>query len=116
MGAAHARGGDEVTGDIWGDPEAQAWRERANRELRPMVEGSAVAMMLWNDEPDAKMAVELGFILLLGKPLIIMKPSGGNVPPHLAKLAQAIVEYDDLSDPTVMERVAAEAKRITEEQ
>lgn len=104
-----------TTDDPWATPEAQAWRERANRELAPMIRDSAAMVQLWNDEPDAKMAVELGFGLLLGKPLIILKPSGGNVPPHLARIAQAVVEYDNLSDPKVQERIGAELRRIAEE-
>lgn len=102
--------------DLWDRPEAKAWREQHNRELLPMVRDSAVSMMLWpsDDEPDAKLAVELGFILLLGKPLVVLKPAGANVPAHLARLCEAIIEYDQL-DETVMERVMAEYRRILAE-
>lgn len=102
-----------MTEDIWDDPEAKAWRERANTELRPMIENSAISVVLWG-KPDAKLAVEVGFTLLLGKPFVVLKPSGQDVPASLARLADAIVEYDDITDPTVMRRVAAEAKRILE--
>lgn len=96
-----------MTDDPWESPEGRAWRERANRELRPMIENSAATLSLWptDGKPDAKFAVELGFSLALGKPLVILKPSGANVPATLARLAAAIIEYDRLDDPTIMDRV-----------
>lgn len=101
-----------MTDDVWSDPEVQAWRERANRDLRPMVENSTVATLLWSEVPDAKMAVELGFILLLGKPLVILKDrTRGPVPAHLARLATEVIEYDDL-DESVIERLAMIVKRM----
>jgi len=81
-----------------------------------MIADSAASITLWpNDgEPDAKIAVELGFTLLLGKPLILLVPNGSTaVPEHLASLAQAIIEYDSLDDPTLGDRIAAELARIT---
>lgn len=100
--------------DPWETPEGVAWRERVRRELVPMIKDSAVTVQLWTDEPDAKIAVELGVTLMLGKPLIILKPSGSNVPPTLARIADAIVEYDELNADTVG-RAHAEADRILRE-
>lgn len=103
-------------GDVWSDPEAQAWRRRANRELLPMIRSSAVSLTLWpsNGEPDAKLAVELGFTLLLGKPLVFLKPVGGTIPPNLERLADAILEYGpgDLQSPELGVEIAALVKRL----
>jgi hypothetical protein len=101
-----------VSGDPWDNPAARAWRKRANETLRPMIESSAASVSLWSDDPDAKLAVEVGFTLLLGKPLIILKPSGSNVPANLARIAEAIIEYDTLDDPSLQEKVHAELDRI----
>jgi hypothetical protein len=49
-------------------------------------------------EPDAKQAVEIGFMMLLDKPLIIAVTPGSVVPEKLARAADAIVEVD-LLDP-----------------
>lgn len=98
--------------DIWDDPEVRAFREDVERNLVPKIRDSAASLTMWSDEPDVKLAVELGYTLLLGKPLIILKPAGANVPATLARVADAIVEYDDLTDPTVMERVHGELRRI----
>lgn len=96
------------------DPEWRAYADRAERELRPMIEDSAISLTLFSPKPDAKLAIELGFTLLLGKPFIILKPSGQNVPATLARVADAVIEYDEgqLGSPQIMERVRTEVERI----
>jgi hypothetical protein len=105
-----------VTEDIWDHPDVRAWVKAAREDLVPKIEGSAATIQLWprGGDVDVKIAVELGFTLMLGKPLIILKPAGENVPVKLVQLADAIVEYDELNA-GVMERVHAEVERILRE-
>lgn len=105
------------TQDVWDTPEGRDWVKQHNENLRPMIRDSALSMMLWpaDGEPDAKIAVELGFILMLGKPLVILKPSGANIPPTLARIVDAIVEYDDQVTEDVVHRAQAEGRRILAE-
>lgn len=73
--------------------ERDEWLDRANRELRPLVDGSAFTIALHGGgEPDAKQAVELGFMILLDKPVILAVTPGATVPDHLARVADEIVE------------------------
>lgn len=108
-----------MNGDLWEDPRARAWRDRANRELRPMIEDSAVSLTLWpsDGKPDAKIAVELGFTLLLGKPLVILAPANAEIPPHLARIAESVIDYEpgELGSAALGERIGAEAHRIIRE-
>jgi hypothetical protein len=101
--------------DVWDDPQAQAYLRRAKRELEPMIENSAVVMGLWTGKVDPKMAIEMGYAILLGKPIVLLKPTGQDVPPTLARIADGIVEFDDMSDPTVQQRINEEYDRIMRE-
>lgn len=98
------------------DPEVQAFLERAKAELEPMITNSAVCMSVWSGgEIDPQMAIETGYIILMGKPLIVLKQARENVPAGLARAADAIVEYDNLANPKVQERVMAEYRRVCRE-
>ena len=92
--------------DMWDDPRAQAWRERVNRELLPMIENSAVSVTIAPEEPDAKIAVELGFCILLDKPILILAPRGRHIPEHLRRVADKIV-WGAPSEPKVQEQIKA---------
>lgn len=100
--------------NIWASQEWKEYARRAQQELHPKIRDSAVVVQLFNEQPDAKLAIELGFTLLLGKPLLILKRSGQNVPAHLARIAEGILEYDDgqLGTEEFAERMTAEVKRI----
>lgn len=81
--------------DIWSDPEVVAYLKYANDQLRPMIDDSAYTMSIMADaEPDAKQALEIGFTLLLGKPLMLVVQPGTKVPAGLVKAAEEIVEVD----------------------
>lgn len=97
------------------DQDMQNWIDRHNTELRPMIKDSAYVIgLISGSEPDAKQAVEIGFTLLLGKPLILAVSPGAQVPPGLVKAADAIVEAD-LDDPdATMLRLRAVMETIVE--
>jgi nucleoside 2-deoxyribosyltransferase len=101
--------------DVWDDPQAQAYLRRAKRELEPMIQDSAVVMSLWTGDVDPKMAIEMGYAILLGKPIVVLKLSGQDVPPTLARIADGIVEFDDMSDPDLHQRIAGEYDRVIRE-
>lgn len=77
------------------------WLNRAEREVLPMVKRSAATISINPEHPDAKIAVELGFTLLLDKPLVIVSFSGRNIPEHLRKAADLVIVTEDPSDPEV---------------
>jgi nucleoside 2-deoxyribosyltransferase len=82
--------------DNWDqEPAVRAWLHRANRELRHMVKSSTYTIALMSGgEPDSKQAVELGFMILLDKPIILAVTPGTVVPDKLVKVADRIVEVD----------------------
>jgi hypothetical protein len=98
--------------DVWDDPQARAYLRRAKRELEPKIQNSSVVMGLWTGNVDPKMAIEMGYAILLGKPIVILKKSGEDVPPTLARIADSIVEFDELSDPTLQQRIHEEFDRV----
>lgn len=98
------------------DEHAQAWLKRANEELRPMIRGSAHTMaLITGEEPDAKQAVELGFMILLDKPLILAIVPGVTVPERLARCADAIVEVDLNKPEEAAPRLAAAIAGVEKE-
>lgn len=87
-----------MSDDPFDDPEIRSFLEEADRNLRPRVETSAVGMSILNGKVDPKLAIELGYILLLGKPLILVVMPGTQVPDGLVRAATAIVEWSDEKD------------------
>jgi hypothetical protein len=61
---------------------------------------------------DVKFAVELGFMVMLDKPIIAVVSPGSKVPLKLAKVADEIVE-GDIGDPDFQERFHAAIDRVT---
>ena len=97
------------------DPEVVAWAQDIARRMVPaMASTEAVALIVPEEVsvPDVKLAVELGFALLLDKPLMLVVPPGREVPARLAAVADELIEWSD--DPGVMgERVRAALERVS---
>jgi hypothetical protein len=84
-----------MTDDIRDDPEFQEWERSVQTDLVPKLRQSAYTMCLVPDgEPDAKVAVELGMMILLDKPIIAVVRAGTRIPRHLARVADQICEAD----------------------
>lgn len=74
----------------------QDWMARVETELIPMIKESAmVATIAPGEDPDLKVAIELGLTILLDKPLILVIPEGRWVPDRLRRAADAVVEWAD---------------------
>lgn len=99
------------------DPfEDPAWLEYAahcRKTLEPMVKNSAVCLSLVppGNKVDPKFAVELGYMVMLDKPIIAIINPGSKVPLKLAKVADEIVE-GDIKDPDFQNRLHAAMDRI----
>ncbi len=56
---------------------------------------SAMVMSLApGDEPDIKFAVELGFAIMLDKPLFVVQMPGRHIPARLRMVADVVVRAD----------------------
>jgi len=99
------------------DPFASAeWRdfaERAIRELVPKMQDSDVIVSINSSNPDVKLAVELGFALLLGKPIIMLADRGAVLPPGLTRAADKII-YGEIQHPKTAAKVKAAMDEILE--
>lgn len=79
--------------DVWDDPEVREWAQRVIRDLIPKISGSSLTISLVpKGETDVKFAVELGFSIMLDKPVILVVQPGTVLPDHLVRVADEIVE------------------------
>ena len=77
--------------DWWDYPEVEAWLTRCREVLAPMVDKSAIGMAIIGSKPDPKIAVELGYSILLDKPIVLVVPEGVAIPDHLNRVADYII-------------------------
>jgi hypothetical protein len=96
----------------------RAWAdysERFRREVLPMLLSSAVSVSIHagdGSDFDVQQATELGAMLLLGKPLILLSMPGARVPSGLARAADYVVYDWDPEDPGAQDRLAEAVHRM----
>jgi hypothetical protein len=83
----------------WADRDVTAWLARVNRVVKRLIRDKTHIILLVSGEPNSKQAVELGFALLMGKPLVVAVAHGCEIPDGLRRAADAVVEDVDLLDP-----------------
>lgn len=59
--------------------------------LLPKMRDSVVSIILWPEEPDAKILLELGAAIYLDKPIIALAWNGRRVPEGITKIARHVV-------------------------
>jgi nucleoside 2-deoxyribosyltransferase len=103
-----------MSDDPFDDPEWLAYADHVRESLIPMVKNSALSVaMFGTGDPDPKQAIEIGYMVLLDKPIIVTVMPGAKVPNKLARVADEIVEAAD--DPaTTSMRLKAAIKRVAE--
>ena len=95
------------------DPDWIAYRDRVKADLIPMIKNSGVTVSLLPEgEVDVKFAVELGLMIMLDKPIIVVVPPGVSMPQKLALVADAIVE-GPVGGPHFPERLKAAIEQTT---
>lgn len=95
--------------------EDRAWKEydeSFRKGVWPKLYESAVFLSLCGnlseDEPTIdtiKAATQLGYALLLGKPLLLVVPKGVTIPVGMVRAADAIVYDFDVTDPQCQGRI-----------
>ena len=97
-----------MTDDDW-DEE---WEAHVREELIPKITGSTATLSLVpKGETDVKFAVELGFTLMLDKPLILIVPPGTKVPKRLRRAADAVIE-GEIQHPKTAQRIREVLDRV----
>jgi len=99
--------------DPFDDPRWKEYAERVKKDLIPMIKDSKVTLSLVpsDGQPDPKFAVELGYCIMLDKPIIAIVNPGSKVPLKLAKVADEIVE-GNVGDPDFEKRFLAAMDRV----
>jgi hypothetical protein len=93
-----------MTGDPWDDPRTRRWEAHVRHQVFPMIERSAAFIAIAPPEPDVKSAVELGYGLLLDKPLLVIATPGRLVPSRLARAADMVIA-GELGDGAIAAKV-----------
>jgi hypothetical protein len=81
------------TDDPFNDPEYLQFVEDVRTGLIPKLADSSVAVSIvpGDLQADVKFAVELGFMVLMDKPIIAVMPAGTEIPKKLAAVSDRIV-------------------------
>ena len=102
-------------GDPFEDPEWKAYVTHVQTELVPMIKGSTIGMSIVPTNPedvDVKFAVELGLMVMLDKPIMLVCRIGSVLPERLKRVADEIVFADDFSAPEAQEQIMAAISRM----
>jgi hypothetical protein len=103
-------------GDVFDDPEVRAWAQQVRDELVPMLRDSAATVSIVPaGKTDVKFAVELGFSIMLGKPIILAITPSMQVPDKLLAIADAVVEIGEHPTPDDARRIQAAVERVVPE-
>lgn len=105
-----------------GQPTDRAWADYTDafrRNVFPNLVTSAymitVAERVTPDDVDLRAATELGLMLLLDKPLVIVVPVGTTISAAMRRAAAVVIEDWDPEDPASQERMAAAFRDLAEE-
>jgi hypothetical protein len=91
----------------------KAYFDHARRTLFPMIRDSRVYLGICPAAPDAKWCLELGAAIMFDKPLLFVVRPGVAVPAKLRRIADGVVEVEDLGSPEGQARIAAVLKEWT---
>lgn len=72
----------------------EKFAKAATEGLLPKMQNSAIIATLITGSIDVEFALQIGYSILLDKPILAIKLPGAEVPPKLALVADKIVEMD----------------------
>lgn len=98
--------------DLWNDPKVKAFLADANAELLPKLQESALSISIAPDAPDPKFAIELGYIISLDKPLILVVWPDRMPSAKLLAVADEVVRVDPADDEETQRLIQAAIDRV----
>jgi nucleoside 2-deoxyribosyltransferase len=102
-----------MTDDPFEGPGWLDYADHVRKELIPKIKGSAITMSLVSgSDPDPKIAMETGYMILMDKPIIAVVLPGVKVPRKLAMVADEIVEADFDKPEETSKRIAEAVRRL----
>jgi hypothetical protein len=87
-----------VSDDPWTDPTAEVWARGILRNMAPKMADSAVAVSLYPQDGttgDVKYWVELGAMICMDKPILVVAMGDAVLPRKLELVADKIVRLPD---------------------
>lgn len=92
----------------------ERYAAHARATLIPMIQGSAIGLVLSPPEgqPDVKQALELGMMILMDKPFILITDPSRTPPPKLLLLADVVLE-GPVDRPGFTEDLAAACREVS---
>lgn len=107
---------DDKLNDAFNHPAVEEYFEHVRRELVPMLNKSTVTMTLVPPEGshDLKYAVELGLMIMMDKPIIVLAVEGRPIPPKLRAVADEVVEVSSLNDVETSMKISQAMARIAD--
>ena len=99
--------------NLWDDPTWLSYADHARETLEPMVKDSAVCISLvpGDNHVDPKFAIELGYMIMLDKPIIAIVGRDSKPPNKLVMIADELVE-GEVDDPDFQQRMIAAISRV----
>ena len=93
--------------------EWDEYSEQVIRDMLPKMKSSEVVVSIatGKDKADVKLAVEIGFCLLLGKPLVLMVDQAEKLPPGLLRAADEVV-YGEIQHPKTRQAMVEAMERL----
>ena len=92
------------------------WAQHVISDLIPKIASSALCLHLVPTGPtDVKFAVELGFSVMLDKPMIGLIAPGSKVPEKLARVVDRFVEFDTENMESSQQRLQVEIEAFIRE-
>lgn len=84
-----------MSSSIYDDPDFRAWELAVMTNMLPkLASSSATVSLVPGGRTDAKFAVELGFSIMLDKPILAVVLPGAEIPDKLRLVADLVVEAD----------------------
>lgn len=104
-----------VVSDIWDDPSAVVWARHVLEEMAPnMAESAACISLVPSDGVgDVKFWVELGAMICMDKPIVVVAMGDTVIPPKLALVADEVVRLPEGVNPAGGDALAAAVRRVT---
>lgn len=95
--------------DVWDDPTAERWARHVIDEMVPNMASSSACVSLYprdGSTSDVKYWVELGAMICMDKPILVVVMGDAVLPPKLALVADEVVRLPDGVSPGASEELA----------
>jgi hypothetical protein len=96
------------------DDELKKYLDHAGKNVLPHIRNSAFSIAVMDERVDAKMCFEVGAMVLLDKPVIVVAVPGAKISTNLKRVASVIIQ-GDISDPRVQDELQTALRRVQED-